>query len=123
LTSKEKRLYPKECRQRHTTYSGRLYVTIEYSQNGRVIDRFERLAGLVPVMVKSKICNLANLTPKEMVAKGEEQNDLGAYFIVKGNEKLLRLLIMPRRNYVSLNTYNIYYYYVNKHAISILYYF
>jgi DNA-directed RNA polymerase I subunit RPA2 len=36
-----------------------------------------------------------------MVEKGEEPNDLGGYFIVKGNEKLLRLLIMPRRNYVN----------------------
>lgn len=35
-----------------------------------------------------------------MVEKGEEKNDLGGYFIVRGNEKLLRLLIMPRRNYV-----------------------
>jgi hypothetical protein len=52
--------------------------------------------------IKSKLCNLKNLTPKDMVAKGEEQHDLGGYFIVKGNERLLRLLIMPRRNYVCL---------------------
>lgn len=26
---------------------------------------------------------------------------MGGYFIVNGNEKLLRMLIMPRRNYVS----------------------
>ena len=43
------------------------------------------------------------MSPKEMVAKGEEPHDLGGYFVVKGNEKLLRLLIMPRRNYVSKN--------------------
>lgn len=36
-----------------------------------------------------------------MVDKGEEPNEFGGYFIVKGNERLLRLLIMPRRNYVS----------------------
>ena len=40
-----------------------------------------------------------------MVAKGEEPNDLGGYFIIKGNEKLLRLLIMPRRNYVMITTF------------------
>ena len=91
----------KKCRQRHTTYSGRLYTTVEYSQNNQVIDRYERFAGTVPVMVKSKICNLNGFNQKEMVEKGEEPNDLGAYFIVKGNERLLRLLIMPRRNYVS----------------------
>lgn len=46
------------------------------------------------------MCNLYKLNPKELVSQGEEQNDLGGYFIVRGNEKLLRLLIMPRRNYV-----------------------
>ena len=100
LTARDKKLYPKECRQRHTTYSGKIYVTIEYSHDDHVVDRYERLVGQVPIMVKSKLCNLFNLTPKEMVKKGEEQNDLGGYFIIKGNEKLLRLLIMPRRNYV-----------------------
>ena len=103
LTSKDKKLYPKECRQRHTTYSGKIYTTIEYSHDGSVVDRYERVVGQVPIMVKSKLCNLNKLTPKEMVAKGEESNDLGGYFIVKGNERLLRLLIMPRRNYVSFS--------------------
>lgn len=100
LTAKDKKLYPNECRQRHTTYSGKIYTTIEYLHDGQVVDRYERLVGQVPIMVKSKLCNLYQLLPKEMVSKGEEQNDLGGYFIVKGNEKLLRLLILPRRNYV-----------------------
>ena len=73
---------------------------MEYVHDGKVMDRYERLVGQVPIMVKSKLCNLYQKSPKEMVAKGEEPHDLGAYFVVKGNEKLLRLLIMPRRNYV-----------------------
>jgi DNA-directed RNA polymerase I subunit RPA2 len=101
LSTKDKKLYPKECRQRHTTYSGKIYITIEYAHDSKVIDRYERLVGQVPIMVKSKLCNLHKLSPKQMVEKGEEPNDLGGYFIVKGNERLLRLLIMPRRNYVS----------------------
>ena len=126
LSAKDKRLYPKECRQRHTTYSGKIYIEIEYSQDGKVIERYERLVGQVPIMVKvlikivffsnkknfylvfqfkkSKLCNLHKLSPKEMVEKGEEPNDLGGYFIVKGNEKLLRLLVMPRRNYVIIKS-------------------
>ena len=44
------------------------------------------------------------MSPKEMVRKGEEAHDLGGYFVVKGNEKLLRLLIMPRRNYVKIDS-------------------
>jgi DNA-directed RNA polymerase beta subunit len=102
LTAKDKKLYPKECRQRHTTYSGRIYITVEYSQDGKVMDHYERLVGQVPIMVKSKLCNLHKMSPKEMVLKGEEPHDLGGYFVVKGNEKLLRLLIMPRRNYVRI---------------------
>lgn len=100
LNARDKKLYPTECRQRHTTYSGRIFVTVEYSHDGKVIETHERLVGQIPIMVKSKLCNLHKLTPKEMVVKGEEQHDLGGYFVVKGNEKLLRLLIMPRRNYV-----------------------
>lgn len=41
-----------QCRQRHTTYSGRLFATIEYSHNGKVIDRYERHVGQVPLMIK-----------------------------------------------------------------------
>jgi DNA-directed RNA polymerase beta subunit len=43
-----------KCRQRHTTYSGRLVTTIEYSHNGKVIDRIERPVGQVPIMIKVK---------------------------------------------------------------------
>ena len=100
LTAKDKKLYPKECRQRHTTYSGKIFLTVEYSHDGKIMDQYERLVGQVPIMVKSKLCNLHKMSPKEMVLKGEEPHDLGGYFVVKGNEKLLRLLIMPRRNYV-----------------------
>ena len=52
--AKDKKLYPKECRQRHTTYSGKMYMTFEYSHDGKVIDRYERMVGLVPIMVKVK---------------------------------------------------------------------
>ncbi len=64
------------------------------------VDKIEHIAFTFQMITKSKVCNLNGLTQKEMVNKGEEPNDLGAYFIVKGNERLLRLLIMPRRNYV-----------------------
>ena len=35
------------------------------------------------------------------MARGEEANEMGGYFIVNGNEKLLRLTISPRKHYVS----------------------
>ena len=30
--------------------------------------------------------------------------EMGGYFIVNGNERLIRMLIIPRRNYVSFHT-------------------
>lgn len=34
-----------------------------------------------------------------MVEKNEHESDWGGYFVVKGNEKLVRMLLMTRRNY------------------------
>ena len=34
-----------------------------------------------------------------MVEKKEHENEWGAYFMVKGYEKLIRMLLMTRRNY------------------------
>jgi DNA-directed RNA polymerase beta subunit len=52
LAARDKRLYPKDCRQLHTTYSGRLYATFEYAHDGVVVDRYKRLLGQVPIMIK-----------------------------------------------------------------------
>ena len=47
------------------------------------------------------MCNLAGLSPKELIMRGEEAEEFGGYFIVNGIERIIRMLIMPRRNYVS----------------------
>ncbi|CAG2054315.1 unnamed protein product [Timema podura] len=44
-------------------------------------------------------CHLANLSPKELIAKSEHEDEWGGYFIVKGHERLIRMLLMTRRNY------------------------
>lgn len=53
-----------------------------------------------PIMVKSSRCHLHGRPPKDLVTMGEEREEMGGYFIVNGNEKIIRVLIMPRRNYV-----------------------
>ena len=50
--------------------------------------------------IQSKNCRLYGLSPKELVKHHEEVQEWGGYFIVNGNEKIIRMLIMPRRNYV-----------------------
>lgn len=53
---------------------------------------------------KSKLCNVSSLTRQEMYKLGEEVADCGGYFIIKGFQKYIRMLVMPRRNYVILFT-------------------
>jgi len=50
---------------------------------------FKEVIGRIPVMLKSSICNLSNLTEDELMEKGECPNDAGGYFIIKGNERVL----------------------------------
>ena len=52
-------------------------------------------------LLQSKNCRLANLPSKALVRHKEEAQEFGGYFIVNGNERIVRMLIMPRRNYVS----------------------
>ncbi|KAM8810309.1 DNA-directed RNA polymerase I subunit RPA2 isoform 2-T2 [Eudromia elegans] len=50
-------------------------------------------------MVKSKLCNLYNFSAQELIQHHEEEEEMGGYFIINGLEKVVRMLIMPRRNF------------------------
>jgi len=73
--------------------------------------------GLVPIMVRvsddyisfflalndlaqSVRCNLRGMSSAELVKHHEEPEEFGGYFIINGNERLIRYLILPRRNHV-----------------------
>ena len=43
-------------------------------------------------MVQSELCNLHGLSPKELVKKKEDHNEMGGYFVINGNEKVVRLV-------------------------------
>lgn len=59
-----------------------------------------RTSGNVPIMVKSEKCHLRRMAPAELVRHHEEAQEMGGYFIINGNERIIRQLIMPRRNHV-----------------------
>ncbi|KAG8965474.1 DNA-directed RNA polymerase I subunit rpa2 [Tulasnella sp. 419] len=59
-----------------------------------------RDCGLLPIMVRSSRCNLRGLSSAKLVSKHEEAEEFGGYFIINGNERLIRYLILPRRNHV-----------------------
>lgn len=49
--------------------------------------------------MQSNKCHLEHNSPALLVQRKEESEELGGYFIVNGNEKLIRLLMMNKRNY------------------------
>ncbi|XP_023237041.1 DNA-directed RNA polymerase I subunit RPA2-like [Centruroides sculpturatus] len=95
-------LYPSECRASGITYKSKLEVSLQWSKNGIVQDVITKNIGEIPIMVKSNVCNLSKLTPKQLIEKGEEEEEFGGYFIINGIEKIMRLLLVQRRNYVSI---------------------
>ncbi|CAG9865194.1 unnamed protein product [Phyllotreta striolata] len=96
---KNKTIYPTFCRQSANTYKGRFFVEVDWFIDDVQQQSFTKDLGEIPVMVKSELCNLHNLKPKELVEHGEHEQESGGYFIIKGNEKLVRMLLITRRNY------------------------
>nr|XP_056708651.1 DNA-directed RNA polymerase I subunit RPA2 [Euleptes europaea] len=96
---KELKVYPAECRGRRSTYRGKLTADISWSLNGTPKGIIKQSLGNIPIMVKSKLCNLYGLSPKELIKHHEEEEEMGGYFIINGIEKIIRMVIMPRRNF------------------------
>lgn len=42
---------------------------------------------------------MEGLNPKQLVQHGEHEEEWGGYFVIGGLEKLVRMLLMTRRNY------------------------
>eukprot|EP00741_Cyanophora_paradoxa_P021281 tig00021348_g20541.t1 len=99
--STDDRLLPRECRERGLSYKGKLEVTLCVRMNREEeVTKIKRSLGHVPVMVRSAGCHLRHKTPDELAAMKEEAYELGGYFIVNGLERIIRMLQVPRRNYV-----------------------
>lgn len=64
------------------------------------VEKQERRLGRMPIMVRSSRCNLRMLNRQGLVRRGEESTEMGGYFITNGIEKIIRLLVLPKRNYV-----------------------
>ena len=85
---------PCEARQRDLTYDSPIYVnitTILELPNGETeIEKFNRVVlGRMPIMLRSCLCYLSQMTPGERVTSGECPKDEGGYFIVRGKERVL----------------------------------
>lgn len=100
-TSTHRLTYPAECRQRSESYRGKLSCRLHYQVNDNPPVSEERSMGQLPVMVRSNRCSLQGMGPEDLVRHHEEPEEMGGYFIINGNEKVIRLLVAPRRNHVT----------------------
>jgi DNA-directed RNA polymerase subunit B len=82
-------IFPMEARFRNLTYSAPLALEMTPIIDGREQEPELVLIGNLPVMLKSKLCILSQLTPEELIEHGEDPNDPGGYFVVNGSERVV----------------------------------
>src|SRR4051794_22734049 len=92
-------MFPTECRERGITYRAKMTAILGYRINSGPAVTEARSIGHLPIMIKSVRCHLRDLSSAQLIAKKEDGDELGGYFIVNGIEKLVRLLIVTRRNH------------------------
>ncbi|KAK0444431.1 hypothetical protein EV421DRAFT_1801014 [Armillaria borealis] len=95
-----KQVYPSEARERLTSYRGRMTIKLCWTDTHGQKHELPKECGLVPIMVRSVRCNLRSMSSAELVKHHEEPEEFGGYFVINGNERLIRYLILPRRNHV-----------------------
>lgn len=102
------KILPQDARMTDRTYDTQVSVDInekifEYDECSKTYRETEnnlrkKVALMrLPVMVKSSVCTLANMTSEDCVANGECANDPGGYFIINGKERVL--VCQERCNY------------------------
>jgi DNA-directed RNA polymerase subunit B len=82
-------LFPIEARLRKLTYAAPLTINVSAHINNIQRESFVTEVGKLPIMLKSKFCHLNNLKRDELIKHGEDPTDLGGYFILNGNERVL----------------------------------
>eukprot|EP00249_Psilotum_nudum_P029207 c39666_g1_i1 orf=2-877(-) len=100
MSSLDQRLRPMECRQAGLTYRGIFSADVCFQWNDQAVMRFNTSFGRIPVMVMSNVCQLRGLDCRQLVALKEEASEVGGYFICNGNERIIRLLLVTKRNHV-----------------------
>ena len=92
-------MLPSECRIRGMNYSAPLVATVCRKVDNEPEERISVPLGNIPVMVRSRFCNLAGMSEDNLVRSGEDMHEFGGYFIINGNEKIVRMLVVNKRNY------------------------
>jgi len=87
-----RKILPYEARLRELTYSAPVFIEVKPIVNGVEQNTINVHIFDVPVMIKSKICPLSNMTRAELEQVNEDPDDPGGYFIINGVERAFVLI-------------------------------
>ncbi len=85
-----RKLFPAEARLRNLTYAAPIYLEAQIIDEGRELEEEVVEIGMLPIMLKSKACNLNDVD--DVTKVGEDPLDPGGYFIINGSERALMTL-------------------------------
>jgi len=97
--------YPMEARLRNLTYAAPIALEMTPVIDGREQDTELVYIGSLPVMLKSKLCFLSQLSREELIACLEDPDDPGGYFVVNGSERVIVAMedLAPNRIIVDID--------------------
>ena len=98
-------IYPLEARLRNLTYAAPIALEMTPVIDGREQDTELVYVGNIPVMLKSKLCFLSQLSREELIACGEDPDDPGGYVVVNGSERVIVAMedLAPNRVMVDID--------------------
>ena len=98
-------IYPMEARLRNLAYAAPIALEMTPIIDGREQDTELVFIGNIPVMLKSKLCFLSQLSKDELVGAGEDPDDPGGYFVVNGSERVIVAMedLAPNRIIVDID--------------------
>ncbi|KAG0417086.1 DNA-directed RNA polymerase III subunit RPC2, partial [Dictyocoela roeselum] len=104
-------VYPNDCRIRNLTYSGNVYVDIEYTRNREVVKKRDVFIGKIPVMLRSDLCHLRDpdvfLSSESRFRRHARMSecplDPGGYFIINGTEKVILMQEQLSKNRIIID--------------------
>ena len=89
--SSRRNIMPNEARLRNITYGAPLYMEVVPIIRGieKTASYGEVYVGDIPIMIRSNACHMKNMSRSQLIENGEDPDDPGGYFIIKGVERVL----------------------------------